>query len=130
MRPPSQPIAECSSISLLSQALKRLRWGRLLFQGSLAKNFMKPHLNRKNLGVVLQACPPSNGRKLKIGLQSRSAWVRSETLFPKSPNSRVAQAVECLPSKCEVQFKPQYLPPKKNNCGASHSDYSDWIMLI
>jgi hypothetical protein len=49
-----------------------------------AKNFMRPHFNRKKLGVVTHVCQPSYSRKLKIGgLRSPQAWAKSRTLSQK-----------------------------------------------
>jgi hypothetical protein len=39
---------------------------------------VRPHFNRKELGVVTHACFPSDGRKLKIGeFMSKLAWAKS-----------------------------------------------------
>jgi hypothetical protein len=48
------------------------------------KKFVRPHLNRKKLGMVLYTCHPRDGRKPEIGrLQSPSTWAKSKTLSSK-----------------------------------------------
>jgi hypothetical protein len=69
---------------------------------------MRPLLNRKKLGVVVHIYNTSCEEKPKTrGLQSRLAWAKSETLFPKSKRAGdVPGAAEHQPSKC-----PEYNPP-------------------
>jgi hypothetical protein len=41
------------------------------------KKFARPHLNGKELGVMVHACRPSDGKKHKIGeSRSRLAWAK------------------------------------------------------
>jgi hypothetical protein len=48
------------------------------------KNFVRAHLNGKNLDAVVCICHLSDSRRLKIEeWQSRSAWAKSEILSPK-----------------------------------------------
>jgi hypothetical protein len=44
------------------------------FQASQAKMFIRPHLNRKKLGVVACACHPSYGEKYKSGDDCCPGW--------------------------------------------------------
>jgi hypothetical protein len=45
---------------------------------------MRPHLNRKKLGMVACTCHPTYRRKPKTGgSRSRLAWIKSKTLSPK-----------------------------------------------
>jgi hypothetical protein len=63
---------------------RRLRLGESGFQAAWAKNFARPHLNRKKLGMVAYTCYPSYGGRHKIGeSQGRLDWVKSEILFSK-----------------------------------------------
>jgi hypothetical protein len=41
--------------------------GKVVFPGYQAKKFVKPHLNRKKLGVMVYICHPNNSEKCKIG---------------------------------------------------------------
>jgi hypothetical protein len=45
----------------------RLRLGELGFKVSPGKKFVRPHLNGKKLGMVVQAYHPSDDGKPKIG---------------------------------------------------------------
>jgi hypothetical protein len=69
--------------------IRRIQTSRRLGSGgsrpAQAKNrFVRPHLNRKKLGMVLHAHHPSDGRKcITEGSQSRLAWAKTETLYPK-----------------------------------------------
>jgi hypothetical protein len=48
------------------------------------KKFVRSHLNRKKLGMVLGTCYPSYREKLKIErLRSRPDWAKIKTLYPK-----------------------------------------------
>jgi hypothetical protein len=50
----------------------------------MGKKVCETPYQQKNLGVVACTCHPSYGRKIKIGRsQSRLAWAKSTTLFPK-----------------------------------------------
>jgi hypothetical protein len=42
------------------------------------------------LGVVVCVCHPNNGRKFKIGQQSRPAWAKSKRYFLQNNQSRKA----------------------------------------
>jgi hypothetical protein len=55
----------------------------LRFLAILGKKVFKTSCQQKNVDVVVYACHPRNGRKVKIGFQSRLAWSKSETLAPK-----------------------------------------------
>jgi hypothetical protein len=53
----------------------------LWFKARLGKKFVKPHLNRKMLGMIAH---PSYGKKFKAGgSQSRLNWAKCKTLFQK-----------------------------------------------
>jgi hypothetical protein len=48
------------------------------------KKFMRSHLNKQKLGMVVCNCHPSYRRKQKIkGSLSRLAWVKNQNLFQK-----------------------------------------------
>jgi hypothetical protein len=50
---------------------------------------LRLYLNGKKLGMVVHACHPSYGRKLKIGgSESRPAWAKSESLSPNNQNKK------------------------------------------
>jgi hypothetical protein len=50
----------------------------------MAEKFARLHLNRKKLGMVVNTCHLSYGRKHETGrLWSMSPQAKSETLFPK-----------------------------------------------
>jgi hypothetical protein len=63
------------------------------------------------MGVMVHACHPSNGRKLKIGgAQHRLAWAKKQDAISKTLEQKgagdIAQEVECLPSRREApEFK-------------------------
>jgi hypothetical protein len=59
------------------------------FKASLGKKFIRPHFNRKELGIVACTCHSSHGRKLKIGgSRSRPAWAKREALSQKQQSKK------------------------------------------
>jgi hypothetical protein len=81
---PSQPTAEHSDTCLSSQATLKAKSGRIMVSDQPEQNtFARPHLNRKKLGMGAGVCHPSDRGKRNIGLWSRLAWAKSETLSPK-----------------------------------------------
>jgi hypothetical protein len=54
---------------------------------------VRPHLNRKKLGMVVHACHSHNSRKYKIGLWSMLAWKRSKIKIKAKRARSVAQPV-------------------------------------
>jgi hypothetical protein len=87
--------------------------------------FMRPHLNRKQLGVVACGCHPSDGRELKIGGSwSRLAWTKSETLSWETQHKKGAggidQPVEHLPSNCEALSSNSSTSKKRKDSGSFH----------
>jgi hypothetical protein len=64
---PYQPIKNVRGDVCHPKFHKRLRVGGLRFQASLGKKFMRPHLNRKKLGVVLCPCHHSCCGNSEIG---------------------------------------------------------------
>jgi hypothetical protein len=72
-----------------------------------------PHLNQW-LGAVVLACHPQLFREAQIGgLLSRKAQHKARSHFKNNLHQRgeggVAQAVACMPSKCEI-LKNTMLP--------------------
>jgi hypothetical protein len=72
-----------------------------------AKKFTRPHLNRKNLGMVAGTCHRSYSGKPKIGVsQSWLAWAKEETLSPKITRAKgaggMAPGIEHLPHRHEA----------------------------
>jgi hypothetical protein len=52
---------------------------RTVVRGSLGKKFVRPHFNKKELGVMAHACHPMLHRRLRSG----GLQAKSETLSPK-----------------------------------------------
>jgi hypothetical protein len=79
---PSQPICESSGSHLSSQLCRRL--GKIIVPGQLRKKLVRPHLNRKKLGVVAHICHPSDGERCEIGgFPSRPACTKKKNPSPK-----------------------------------------------
>jgi hypothetical protein len=67
--------AEIWRITVPDQSGQKCLWNSI--------STVKKEENKKQLGTVACAYHPSNSRKYKIGLRSRPAWVKSESLAPK-----------------------------------------------
>jgi hypothetical protein len=98
----------------------RLRSGGEQFYASPGKKLLRPHLKGKKLGVVACACHLSNARKILVqaGLGQKQDLIFKIARAKRA--SRVAQAVECLPSKCVV------LSSKPNTAGALGWGGGEW----
>jgi hypothetical protein len=64
-----------------------------------AKRFLRPHLNRKKLGMVVCTCHPSEDRKHKIGGSwFRLTWAKSKTISKITKAKGLEAQLTCLAS--------------------------------
>jgi hypothetical protein len=76
--------------------------------------------NQTKLGVVVHVCNPSyswgGGRRIVVpGNSQAKVWDPIWRTSWKQKNWGVAQVIECLTSKCEAEFNPQYCKKLKQN---------------
>jgi hypothetical protein len=117
---PSQPIIAGHSGTHLSSQATQDSEIRIVAPASQTKNFVRPHINGKRLGVVACATQPCEGRKLKI----RRSWFKlaqAKNLKPCLKNDHSKKGWRCGSSRRvpslpvqNPEFKHHYVKKKKS----------------